>query len=265
MNPTTDDDAPFAPIQQKTPVPGTSIKVYTAPEGVAPDRAKTVGEAASGDGSLFDLLRSQSPEEAAAYEAEMQRRRDEKRANERAVARKEWQDAVPPALQLTDFNDARLRPYRAQIERIRGWKHGQRGIYAVGRSGRGKSRSIYDRAFRLAVNENIAVRYLLQTDVTRDINRDGVKPFLEKIDKLKRAPVIVWDDFGKFAAIGSREDVLLSEIEALIDFRHSYGLPLLISSNATDKDIIEKFGRLRGEPILRRITEGCEVVSFGWE
>lgn len=263
--PTEDDDAPFAPIQKKAPVPGTSINVYTAPEGVAPDRAKSFTDAAAGDVSLFDLLRSQTPQEAAEYEAEMKRRRDEKRATERALARKEWEEAVPPALQTTDFNDPRLRPYRTQIERIRGWKHGKRGIYAIGRSGRGKSRSIYDRAFRLAVDENVPVRFLLQTDVTRDINRDGVKPFLEKIDRLKRAPVIVWDDFGKFAAIGSREDVLLSEIEALIDFRHSYGLPLLISSNATDKDIIEKFGRLRGEPILRRITEGCEVVSFGWE
>lgn len=209
--------------------------------------------------------RELTPEEKAEEARRIAARRAELQKDERALALKEWEAAVPALLRETDWSDARLRPYQTEISRVRSWKRGSRGIYAVGRSGRGKSRSIYALARRLSVDELVPVRYLLQNEITREINRDGLNGFLEKLDAIKRAPVVVWDDFGKFAAIGSRRDLLASEIEALIDFRFTHGLPFLISSNARDAQLVEIFGPLRGEPILRRIVEGCEVVDFGWQ
>lgn len=206
-----------------------------------------------------------STEEAEEHERWIKQRQAEKLEAERKSALKDWESAVPENLQATDFDDPRLKPYSAQISRVLGWKHTPKGIYAFGRSGRGKSRSIYALARRLAVDELVPVRFLLQNEITREINRDGVTGFLEKLDGLRRVPVLVWDDFGKFEAIGSRKGLLTAEIEALIDFRHSHGLPFLISTNAKKEDLYEIFGRMRGEPIGRRLNECCEVVNFGWE
>lgn len=215
--------------------------------------------------SFAEMFRPLTPEELAEEEAWRKRKLAEDAALARSVALKEWEFAVPETQRVTNWQDPRLEPFRTQIAHVRGWKRGARGIYAVGRSGRGKSRSIYALARRLAVDELVPVRYLLQTEITREINRDGLNGFLEKMDHIRRCPVIVWDDFGKFAAIGSRKDLLFSEIESLIDYRFTHELPLLVSSNARDSDLIEIFGKLRGEPILRRLVEGCEIVDFGWE
>lgn len=215
--------------------------------------------------SEFAAFFKRTPEEDAEHERYLAQKAADDRKHAQAIALKEWELAVPEILRTTDWQDPRLRIYQTEISRVRTWKHSARGIYAVGKSGRGKSRSIYTLARRLAVDELVPVRYLLQTEITREINRDGLNGFLEKMDGIRRCPVIVWDDFGKFAAIGSRKELLYSEIEALFDYRHSHGLPFLISSNATETDLIEIFGKLRGQPILRRIIEACELVDFGWE
>jgi DNA replication protein DnaC len=260
--PTPLDDNPFPPMPENVPKPlqDDYAKWQARKENGALDKAAAVAPVREND-PFADFRRPLTPEEL----AEEERRIAERKANERAKALAEWQAAVPEKLRDTNWRDPRLLPYQTEISRVRAWKHGSRGIYAVGRSGRGKSRGIYALARRLAVDELVPVRYLLQTEITRDINRDGLNGFLEKMDAIRRCPVIVWDDFGKFAAIGSRKELLFSEIEALFDFRHSHDLPFLISSNATDGDLMEIFGKLRGEPILRRIGEGCETIDFGWE
>jgi len=211
-----------------------------------------------------DLFGKFTAAEVAEHERWIAQKKREATEGEIAKKVKEWEEAVPPNLRETDFNDFRLLAYREQINAVLDWKHTPKGIYAIGKSGRGKSRSMYALARRLA-RANVPLAYILQGDVTREINRQGLASFFEKIDRIKRAPVIVWDDFGKFAAIGSRKDLLSAEIEALIDFRFSEGLPMLISSNATSVDLMEMFGKLRGEPILRRLVEGSKTVSFGWE
>jgi DNA replication protein DnaC len=258
-------DQPFAPLPDQAPVPlamANDIERWKARQ--KSDEPKRAFSPKADDDWLAEFRRKPTAQEIAEDEARLAARRAELADLERARARKEWEAVTPELLRETNWADPRLAPHRSAIARIRSWKRGARGIYAVGRSGRGKSRAIYDLARRLSVDELVPVRYLLQTEVTRDINRDGLNGFLEKMDAIRRAPVIVWDDFGKFAAIGSRRDLLVSEIEAMIDFRFTHGLPLLISSNAKDNDLVEIFGAMRGEPILRRIGEGCEVVDFGW-
>lgn len=278
---TTDEDEPFkplAPAPTAAEIPPEFAKDYNAylqrkaereaarrsEDGKARNPIAALGATGNNDW-LAEFRRPLTPEEIAEDAVRVAEAKAERDRDDRSRALAEWMAAVPESMRTTDWKDRRLIPYQTEISRIRTWKHGPKGIYAVGRSGRGKSRSIYALARRLAVDELVPVRYLLQTEITREVNRDGLNSFLEKLDGLRRAPVIVWDDFGKFAAIGSRRDLLCSEIESLIDFRFSHGLPFLISANARDKDIVEIFGEMRGEPILRRIVEGCEVVSFGWE
>lgn len=190
------------------------------------------------------------------------------RANEAAQARKNrltgeklWREICPSAYQAPDWS--RLAQFAKPIGRIRSWSHGWRGVYGVGRSGRGKTFALWDLVRRL-LEEGREVRVLRQTDVTRALNRSP-QEFISGMDGLHNVDVLAWDDWGKFETIGSRTGTLLSEMEALIDDRASNGRPMLFTSNCTSAEIIRRFGEVRGEPILRRIKESCEEVGFGWE
>jgi DNA replication protein DnaC len=181
----------------------------------------------------------------------------------RKIGAQLWRDLCPSDMQETDWNDSRLIRYSRPIARVRNWQFGRRGIYASGRSGRGKSRAFWALMLRL-LEEQRRLVVLRQTDVTRVLNRDP-KAFLERMDELHVAEVLAWDDWGKFDVIGSRGETLLAELESLIDDRASNGRPTIITTNCKDEDILKRFGELRGEPILRRLGETCEVVNFGWE
>lgn len=76
------------------------------------------------------------------------------------------------------------------------------------------------------------------------------------------SPFLFWDDFGKFATIQSRIDLMVSEIEALIDVRHRDQKPTFFSTNVDTQFMASQFGPHRAEPILRRLTEMCEVIHF---
>jgi DNA replication protein DnaC len=267
MNPTSENE-PFAPLPAAAPVPTMTREQFEQQaKRQRENRPREPDPMHLGAGAadwLKEFRRKPTAEELAEDARLVAERKAEKEREERAIALREWEQATPDNLRATDWKHPKLIPYQTEISRVRTWKRGARGIYAAGASGRGKSRSVYALARRLAVDELVPVRYLMQTDITREVNRDGLNGFLEKLDGVRRCPILVWDDFGKFAAIGSRKELLVSEIEALIDFRFSHGLPFLISTNARDADLISIFGDMRGEPIMRRLVEGCEVVNFGW-
>lgn len=180
----------------------------------------------------------------------------------RSIGAAQWRTVCPTELQTTDWDDPRLMPYLRQIMRVRRWMFGKRGIYAVGRSGRGKSRAFWALVRRL-MEEGRRVRVVKQNEVSRILNRD-IRLFQEEINTLHGVEILAWDDWGKFDVIDAREDTLYAEIEGLIDARASNGKPMLITTNATEADILKRFGPFRGEPILRRIAENCEGVDFGW-
>lgn len=237
-----DEDEPFTPLGQP---PGTPVR-----EG---DPEKPVD---------FRAMFEASYEEIEADRRFIEERRQEERAKQAAEALREWEEACPPRIQRYDIRHESLVPYRPHIRRVLLWRHGRQGCLAIGASGKGKTQAIYALAKRIATKDLIPVRYLLQTQVTNEINRSELRVWIEKLDRIRRAPVLVWDDFGKFAAIGSRRDLLASEIEALIDYRFSHDLPMLVSTNLRPADFEEVFGRLRAEPIMRRLLEGSDVVDF---
>lgn len=199
-------------------------------------------------------------------EAERLAREAAHQATERARRLEQWRLLCPQELRATAWGDPRLAPYLRRIGRVRAWRPqlgSGRGLYIVGRSGRGKSRSFWALLRELFI-EGHRVRVLKQTELTRILNRNpGL--FLEEMDALHYVPILAWDDFGKFAVLDARDEVLKSEIEHLIDARTSNGRPTLITTNLTRADIEREFGPLRAEPILRRLSEACETVDFGWE
>ncbi|RRJ96838.1 ATP-binding protein [Opitutaceae bacterium TAV4] len=202
-----------------------------------------------------------SSEEA---EAERQRIAENRRTveeHERAEALATWKAKCPLRIQSNDWNHDSLRPFQRHIRRILGWQRQGQGIYAVGKPGRGKSRALWWLAHRLAVDELVPLRYLAQSEILNEVNRTGLDPWLEKMWSLRNVPVLVWDDFGNFAAMQSRQDVLATELFGLIDHRFNAMLPMLISSNVRADGLTAIFGD-RTEAIMRRLMEGNEMVDF---
>lgn len=241
-----DDDGPF--IRQGQP-PGTPVRTCATPM-------------AAGDFDWRKVMTAASPEELAEDERRIAAIKAEKAAAERVIAAKAWAEICPPRIQENDWNHAGLKPYQKHIAIIRNWQMSGQGIYAVGESGKGKSRSLWHLARRLAVDELIPMRYLVQGQILNEINRSSVDAWLSRMSGLRYVPLILWDDFGNFAAMGSRRDLLATELFGLIDHRFNHNLPMLISSNARAEDLEAIFGRVRTEPIMRRLIEGNMVVDF---
>jgi DNA replication protein DnaC len=179
------------------------------------------------------------------------------------LAGRKWADLLPVLFRGTDFNHPSLAKNRAKIDQVRNWSPSPRGLLLVGKSGCGKTRAMLALARRLQVEELRPVKWLWQADVTRNINRDfAPEEFLNDMEAAADASILFWDDFGKFATITSRRELLMSELEALIDVRHRNQRPTFFSSNLSTPDLQKLFGDLRADPILRRITEMCEVIQF---
>ncbi len=213
---------------------------------------------------LAEARRPLSPEEAEEDRLRVEENRRAVKERERAEALAGWQAKCPLRIQQNDWGHEGLRHYHAPIRRVLAWQYRIRdgqGIYAVGSPGRGKSRAIWWLARRIAVDELVPIHYLIQGDIVNDINRTGLDPFLEKMMRLRRAPVLLWDDFGTFSAMGSRRDLLASELFNLIDFRFNNFLPVLISSNVRADGLPAIFGE-RAEAAARRIFEGNDRVDF---
>jgi DNA replication protein DnaC len=174
-----------------------------------------------------------------------------------------WRAFLPPLFKGNDLGFKALSGNRREIRTVVEWKPGSRGLFLSGPSGSGKTRSLIALAERLSVGELRPFTWLWQAELNRSINADSVPAeFMERMDRAAKAPLLFLDDFGKFATLGSRTGLLLGEIEALIDRRHRECLPLLLSTNLRAEDFQKTFGAISAEPVLRRLTEMCDVVQF---
>jgi predicted ATPase len=65
----------------------------------------------------------------------------------------------PAEYKKTDWGHPGLTPYRPQIDKVRNWQFGARGIVASGPTRRGKTRAMYDLYRRLACEEGRDVQF----------------------------------------------------------------------------------------------------------
>jgi hypothetical protein len=246
--------------QPAVAVPGTTIKLR---DKVAVDTSKPIADAVDDDPLALFIRsnRTMTDEEKTRDREAIEAKQAALDADKRILALREWELVCPPRLRTSDWQNTGLKTYLPHVKRVLAWRHAGQGMYAIGESGKGKSRALWQLARRLAVDELKTIRYLVQGEIMNEINRTGLTPWLEKVDALKRVPIIVWDDFGKFAAIGSRRELLATELFELVDYRFNHELPLLITTNCRTNSLQEIFGE-HTQPLIRRLTEGCTVVDF---
>lgn len=204
-----------------------------------------------------DLRGLEDDREARSLELVRQQRRQD------AVGR--WESACPKDLKISDWHHPQLLPHREPIERVLMYQLGEKGIITSGPTGRGKSRAMWQLMRRLGVDEGNDVRYWTASDWFTTLQeqirygRDDARGWVETVASRK---VVFIDDLGQEAVQLSRADWSSAWFFRFLDIRVGEKLPLFVTTNLRAEDMAARAGNLRGDPLLRRLLDLCEPVSF---
>lgn len=181
-----------------------------------------------------------------------------------AIAR--FDSAVPPTMRESDWGHAGMIANRAQIERVLAHQVGAKGLLLSGRTGRGKTRSMWALMRRLAHEEARDIRYFHAGDwfatlqACLSYGRDDARGW---VDAVARRPVVFIDDLGQEAIQTARSEWAMSWFMRFLDIRVSERLPLYVTTNLDGQGIAERgASSVRGDPMVRRLIEICEPIKF---
>jgi len=165
----------------------------------------------------------------------------------------------------TRWDDPKLEANAEQIAKVRAWKVSPKGILAAGPTGRGKTRSVMALWQRLALDDGIDVRYYHAQDWFSTLlsfakfDRDDARGWVEAVAS---RPIIIIDDFGQEAVLRQREEWVRSWWFRFLDLRIQKKLPLIITTNLSSDRMVSDNGNIRGDPLVRRLMELCEIIKF---
>jgi len=181
-----------------------------------------------------------------------------------AIAR--FDSAVPPTMRESDWGHAGMLANRPQIERVLAHQVGAKGLLLSGRTGRGKTRSMWALMRRLAHEEARDIRYFHAQDWFAQLQgclnygRDDARGW---VDAVARRPVVYIDDLGQEAIQTARSEWAMSWFMRFLDIRVSERLPLYVTTNLDAQGIAERgASSVRGDPMVRRLIEICEPIKF---
>jgi len=181
-----------------------------------------------------------------------------------AIAR--FNSAVPPAMRESDWGHAGMVANRAQIERVLAHQVGAKGLLLSGRTGRGKTRSMWALMRRIAHEEARDIRYFHAGDWFATLQgclnygRDDARGW---VDAVARRPIVFVDDLGQEAIQTARSEWAMSWFMRFLDIRVSERLPLYVTTNLDAQGIAERgASSVRGDPMVRRLIEICEPIKF---
>jgi DNA replication protein DnaC len=181
-----------------------------------------------------------------------------------AIAR--FDSAVPPTMRESDWGHAGMLANRSQIERVLAHQVGAKGLLLSGRTGRGKTRSMWALMRRLAHEEARDIRYFHAGDWFATLQgclnygRDDARGW---VDAVARRPVVYIDDLGQEAIQTARSEWAMSWFMRFLDIRVSERLPLYVTTNLDAQGIAERgASSVRGDPMVRRLIEICEPIKF---
>lgn len=180
----------------------------------------------------------------------------------------EW---VPALYQESDPN--RL-PHQL-VEAAGKWAVGSLGMGFIGATGLGKTRAMFGIIRRLIETIEIerTEHYFIAQCPSLGIINDAAFAKLviescsfddggearKRLKQLQDCDVLFLDDIGQ----GKLTERVGSELYELVETRTSNLRPVLFSSNFTGKRLAEKFtDATRGDAVVRRLAEFCEVVSI---
>jgi len=165
---------------------------------------------------------------------------------------------IPLDYRDTNFN--RLQKDRpAQYNLTKNWTPGDHGLFLFGPSRRQKSRIAYWLAMTHIKCGKTCMAYDSRTfrgTVEQKI-MDGT--LWDWYKEAERVAVLLLDDLGKFKGEGKRiEEELFSLIKLRVEAKQS----VIITTNDTPAQLSSRFSDSIAGPMIERIRETCQIVSF---
>ena len=179
-------------------------------------------------------------------------------AARRAYERNEaWRIICPPLYQDNDLAKLPLHP--EILTRVLNWKIGPKGIALAGPTGGGKTRAMYMLLERLH-QEGRFVTAISAKQFERYVHQmfDKENDAREKVRRIRRAEILFIDDIGKEKYTERVE----SEFYDLIETRSANLRPIIWTANTNGPELLSMMSPDRGEPILRRLRESTEIITF---
>ena len=191
--------------------------------------------------------------------AETARLRREREAERRRHLEAAWEAICPPAYRDTDPAHPELN--RRLLDGLLRYRPCGRGIGLYGPTGRGKTRMMYLLLKKLhfdGYRVHACSAPLLSQSIARQWGEDREADHARYIlRQCYAAEILFLDDVGKQRFTSAAE----SEFYTLIETRTSQLRPILWTANATGSALAAMMSPDRGEPIVRRLEEFCEVLG----
>lgn len=167
-----------------------------------------------------------------------------------------WARLCPPA--FTETQAARL-PKPFMLDLVMKWQYGRKGLLLHGETGAGKSRC----AWQVLRREFLTGRTVEILDAQSGLKYgamfgDSAASASEWVNKIGSIGILFLDDVWKARLTDSFEQALF----AVINHRCDYLLPIIATTNDTGATLASRMGEDRAAPMIRRLRESCEIISF---
>ena len=184
----------------------------------------------------------------------------------RADSARRWHAACPPLLRHSDWTHPTMQANAAQIAQVRAWtpRGDGRGLLLTGPTGLGKSRAFWSLLRRLMAHEARDVEVWHAAAFFRSLQEQinyGRDESARWLARRAEKAVLAIDDFGQQAVLTARSDWAEAAFFDLIDRRLGHRRPTILTTNLNARQIATGH-ELRGDPLLRRLLDACEVVRF---
>lgn len=183
---------------------------------------------------------------------------DRHEAQLREDARRNSFEAIcPPLYRETDLK----RIYGPFSDAVQNWKYGPQGLLLQGQAGTGKTRA----AWWLIKREMMVGRKCHGISCTEFAKLAGEQwhddskqrsHAEETMDLCRSTKILFLDDLGK-QKMTERAELELYDV---LEQRTNSMLPTIITTNATSTQLLSMLSQDRGNPILRRIRDFCDIV-----
>jgi len=170
---------------------------------------------------------------------------------------KEFLEMCPPAMLETDAS----RLSKPLLDKVLNHQLNGRGLILIGKTGMGKTRSMWLLVRDLMVNRGREVRVYEAMELKEVLGQAHNSRYGHKdmINGLCTCDILCIDDLGKEKATDAWEQDLFT----IINRRMNYKKPIIITTNFIGESIAQRYIDVHKiEPLVRRIRQFCDGVSF---
>ena len=189
----------------------------------------------------------------AVHEAGFKREREEREHRERE---QRWRELCPAAYHDTAMDKL---PDPARVAEILAWNYGPTGLLLYGRTRRGKTRCAW-LLVRKVFDSHKSIRTLdsLAGFEYGALFATNAREAGDWVYERCRCGLLFMDDVFKVKLTDSFE----SAVFAIVDYRLAHRLPIVATLNDTGETLSARMSKDRGEALVARLKEMCEVIKF---